>query len=48
LNKFKKPVGEGKEVKIRWHYHEDDEDLEEAGKSYAYILGLPVEIIPHS
>lgn len=33
----------GKEVKIKWLFAEDDEDMEEAGAEYAEIVDLPFE-----
>ncbi len=33
----------GKEVKIKWYFAEDDEDMEEAGEEYAEIVDLPFE-----
>ena len=31
----------GKEVKIKWFFAEDDEDMEEAGEEYAEIVDVP-------
>jgi hypothetical protein len=33
----------GKEVLIKWHYPEDDEDMQEAGEEYADIVEVPFE-----
>lgn len=33
----------GKEVKVKWYYAEDDEDMEEAGAEYAEIVDVPFE-----
>ncbi|QQS52318.1 MAG: DUF1987 domain-containing protein [Bacteroidota bacterium] len=38
----------GNEVLIRWHYPEDDEDMEEAGEEYADIVDVPFEQVPYS
>lgn len=38
----------GKEVLIRWHFPEDDEDMEEAGEEYADIVEVPFEQISYS
>jgi hypothetical protein len=38
----------GNEVLIRWHFPEDDEDMEEAGEEYADIVDVPFEQIPYS
>lgn len=36
------------DVLIRWHYPEDDEDMEEAGEEYADIVDVPFEQVPYS
>ena len=33
----------GKEVKVKWYFAEDDEDMEEAGEEYAEIVDIPFE-----
>lgn len=39
---------EGHEVLIRWHYDEDDEDMEEAGEEYAEVVeDLKFEQVPY-
>lgn len=38
----------GKDVLIRWHFPEDDEDMEEAGEEYADIVDVPFEQISYS
>lgn len=38
----------GNDVVIRWHYPEDDEDMEEAGEEYADIVDVPFEQVPYS
>ena len=35
----------GHAVVIRWHYHEDEEDMREAGEEYADIVEIPFEYI---
>jgi hypothetical protein len=37
----------GKEVLIKWHYPEDDEDMEEAGEEYSDIVDVPFEQISY-
>ena len=36
----------GHDVKIRWFYNEEDEDLEEAGEEFESILDVNFELIP--
>ena len=33
------------EVKVKWYYEEDDEDMLEAGEDYEAIINLPFEMI---
>lgn len=35
---------EGHNVLVKWFYHEDDEDMAEAGQEYSEIVDLPVEM----
>ena len=35
----------GIEVKFKWYYNEDDEDIEEAGRSYSFILNEPFDMV---
>jgi SiaC family regulatory phosphoprotein len=36
----------GVAIKYKWFYNDDDEDIEEAGTSYAFILDEVFEMIP--
>ncbi len=38
----------GNDVLIRWHFPEDDEDMEEAGEEYADIVEVPFEQVSYS
>jgi hypothetical protein len=38
----------GHDVLIRWHFPEDDEDMEEAGEEYADIVDVPFEQVSYS
>lgn len=38
----------GKEVLVKWHYSEDDEDMKEAGEEYADIVDVPFEQISYT
>lgn len=38
----------GNDVLIRWHFPEDDEDMEEAGEEYADIVDVPFEQVSYS
>ena len=38
---------EGHEVLVKWHYPDDDEDMEEAGEEYSDIVDVPFEQVPY-
>jgi hypothetical protein len=48
LMKLEEMHEKGHEVLIRWHYPEDDEDMEEAGEEYADIVDVPFEQVAYS
>jgi len=35
----------GKDVRIRWYFESDDEDMEEAGQDFSAIIKVPLELI---
>ena len=37
----------GNEVLVKWHYPEDDEDMEEAGEEFSDIVDVPFEQISY-
>ena len=43
LMKLEELQNSGKEVLVKWHYPEDDEDMKEAGEEYADIVDIPFE-----
>ena len=34
------------DVKIIWYYHEDDDEMHDAGRDYKSIVNVPFEVIP--
>lgn len=34
-------------VKVRWYFHEDDEDMEEAGEEFSELVEIPFEFIAY-
>ena len=48
LMKLEEMHEKGHDVLIRWHYPEDDEDMEEAGEEYADIVDVPFEQVAYS
>ncbi|MGM0375273.1 MAG: DUF1987 domain-containing protein [Bacteroidota bacterium] len=45
LLKFEEIAESGKDVVIKWHYHEDEEDMLEAGEEYADIVEVPFDYV---
>jgi len=48
LMKLEEMHENGNDILIRWHYPEDDEDMEEAGEEYADIVDVPFEQVSYS
>ncbi len=48
LLKLEDMYDDGNEVLVRWHYPDDDEDMEEAGEEYADIVEVPFEQVDYS
>ena len=48
LMKLEEMHENGNDVLIRWHYPEEDEDMEEAGEEYADIVDVPFEQVSYS
>ncbi len=47
LLKLEDLADEGHDVLVRWHYPDDDEDMEEAGEEYADIVDVPFEQVAY-
>jgi len=48
LLKFEEIAESGKDVVIKWHYHEDEEDMLEAGEEYSDIVEVPFDYVLYS
>lgn len=48
LYKFEELYKNGNNVVVKWHYPEDDEDMEETGIEYAEIVNMPFEQIGYT
>ena len=48
LLKLEEMYEAGKDILIKWHFPDDDEDMEEAGEEYADIVEVPFEQVPYS
>lgn len=40
-------ISEKNKVLIKWHYHEDEEDMKEAGEEYEDIVNVPFEYVEY-
>jgi len=47
LQEFDSIKQQGKQVKITWHYMEEDYDIKEAGEEFESMLSLPFEYVEH-
>ncbi len=47
LQKLELLQKKGHKVIVRWHYEEDDEDLQIAGEDYAELIQIQFEFVPH-
>jgi len=45
LNELKE---KGKDIKIIWHYNEEDEDMFEVGQDYAFMVKIPFDFVSYS
>ena len=45
LLKFEEIFEKGKSIRIQWHYHEEEEDMLEAGEEYADIVEIPFDYV---
>jgi len=48
LLKLEDMFDDGKDVMVRWHFPDDDEDMEEAGEEYADIVEVPFEQVSYT
>lgn len=47
LMKLEELSENGADIKVEWHYEEEDEDMEEAGEEYSDIVEVPFEMVPY-
>jgi len=48
LLKLEDLYDDGKDILVRWHFPDDDEDMEEAGEEYADIVEVPFEQVSYT
>ena len=47
FEKFEAIKEKGSDIRIKWYYLEDDEDMEEAGEGYGDLVDIEVDLIPY-
>lgn len=45
MKRFEGLKAKGIDVRVKWYFHEDDEDLREAGSQYSELVAIPFELI---
>ena len=48
LTQFEEMIEEGHQVLVRWHFPDEDEDMQEAGEEYADMVDVPFEMVSYS
>ena len=43
LTQFEEMIEEGRQVLVRWHFPEEDEDMQEAGKEFDEMIEVPFD-----
>ena len=47
LTHFEEMIEEGHHVLVRWHFPDEDEDMQEAGEEYADMVDVPFEMVSY-
>jgi hypothetical protein len=47
LTHFEEMIEEGHQVLVRWHYPDEDEDMQEAGEEYSDMVDVPFEMVSY-
>ena len=47
LTEFEEMIEEGHQVLVRWHFPDEDEDMQEAGEEYADMVDVPFEMVSY-
>ena len=48
LTQFEEMIEEGHQVLVRWHFPDEDEDMQEAGEEYADMVDVPFEMVSYT
>lgn len=46
--KFDEIVSKGKEVSVKWFYHEGEDEMLEVGQDFAFMVNIPFEFVEYS
>ena len=47
LSQFEEMIEDGHKVLVRWHFPNEDEDMQEAGEEYAEMVDVPFEMVSY-
>ena len=47
LSQFEEMIEDGHKVLVRWHFPDEDEDMQEAGEEYAEMVDVPFEMVSY-
>ena len=48
LTQFEEMIEDGHQVLVRWHFPEEEEDMQEAGEEFADMVDVPFEMVSYS
>ena len=48
LTQFEEMIEEGRQVLVRWHFPDEDEDMQEAGEEYSDMVDVPFEMVSYT
>jgi hypothetical protein len=47
LSQFEEMIEDGHKVLVKWHFPDEDEDMQEAGEEYAEMVDVPFEMVSY-
>jgi hypothetical protein len=48
MQRLEELANDGNDVLVRWHYLEDDEDMQESGEDYSEMVDVKFEFLPYT
>ena len=48
MQRLEELANDGNDVLVRWHYPEDDEDMQESGEDYSEMVDVEFEFMPYT